>query len=148
MTDSQYWYWRECATLSNNFQLHETAWKAKLEDRELTDEETIQILVDLYPVDQHQGMGLFKHLSEEGVARWSKEVQFNTKHEARNERLEELKKECLKSNMKACEACKNLMTHKEKWHFKLQKNIILAEERGDTERLAQLLSRKYPDRPL
>ena len=146
MTD--WYYWRECATPSNNFQLHEIAWKAKLEDRELTDEETIEILVDLYPVDQHKDMGLFKHLSPKGVERWSKEVQFNTENEARNERLEELKEKCLKSDMKACEACKELMTHEEKWYFKLQKNIILAEERGDTERLAQLRSRKYPDRPL
>ena len=62
--------------------------------------------------------------------------------------LEPLKEACLNGHMDACEACKKLMTHEEKWHFKLEKNIILAEERGDTERLAQLRSRKYPDHPL
>lgn len=66
----------------------------------------------------------------------------------RNLLLEPLKEACLKGDMQACENCRKLMTHEEKWHFKLEKNIRLAEERGDTERLAQLRSRKYPDRPL
>jgi hypothetical protein len=62
--------------------------------------------------------------------------------------LEPLKEACLKGDMQACENCKKLMTHEEKWHFKLEKNIRLAEERGDVERLAQLRSRVYPDHPL
>lgn len=62
--------------------------------------------------------------------------------------VDSYKEKCLDGNMDACKLCKDLMTHEEAWHFKLEKNIILAEERGDLQRLAELRTRVYPDLPL
>lgn len=62
--------------------------------------------------------------------------------------IDEFKSKCIEGNVDACKLCKDLMTHEEAWHFKLEKNIILAEERGDIERLAQLRTKVYPDLPL
>ena len=63
-------------------------------------------------------------------------------------KLSEYREKCLAGNMDACKLCKDVMTHEEAWHFKLEKNIILAEERGDLQRLAVLRTRVYPELPL
>mgnify|MGYP001227516677 CR=1 FL=1 len=130
----------------NHYLIH----KAIEEDRKPTDEEIIVALQDLFhKIELHSQTYLFSLLSDEGIQQWEKEVRFNTNNKLRNERVEFLRKSCWETKDAAdCYACKYLMTHKESWHFKLEKNIRSAKERGDTKRLAELKSKKYPDHPL
>ena len=74
----------------------------------------------------------------EGANRWRMAVK----------NLQENKDKCLAGHMDACHLCNSVMRHEEAWHFKLEKNIILAEERGDLQRLAELRTRVYPELPL
>ena len=95
----------------------------------------------IYATEMEDGELLGEKLRREayeGVNRWRMAVK----------NLKENKDKCLAGNMDACELCKKIMSHEEAWHFKLEKNIILAEERGDLQRLAELRSRVYPELPL